>query len=102
MPSKRKMVSWFVIDEAQIKTGSEFFWLRVAVESKTQAILRTKTSKERNMSVAERFLLGIVEEHGKHPVSTDGGTWYPQACRFPKLGHHIHLPYGKSLIERAV
>ena len=30
--------------------------------------------------VAERFILKVVDEHGKHPVSTDGGTWYPQAC----------------------
>jgi hypothetical protein len=29
----------------------------------------------------------------KNPVSTDdgSGTWYyPQACRFLKLGHHTH------------
>ncbi len=25
----------------------------------------------------ERFISDVVEEHGKHPVSTDGGTWYP-------------------------
>jgi len=26
-----------------------------------------------------------------HPVSTDGSTWYPQACRFLKLQHHHPL-----------
>ena len=32
--------------------------------------------------VAERFLSHIVKEYGQHPVSTtDGGTWYPQACK---------------------
>jgi putative transposase len=36
------------------------------------------------MFVAERFLSNIVDEYGYHPVSTDGGTWYPQACRFLK------------------
>ena len=30
----------------------------------------------------------LVKIHGKHPVSTDGGTWYPQACRFLRLKHH--------------
>jgi hypothetical protein len=29
------------------------------------------------------------------------GTWYPQTCKFLKLKHHhIHLLYGKSIIER--
>ncbi len=37
------------------------------------------------MFVAERFLDGLVKIHGKHPVSTDGGTWYPQACQSIKL-----------------
>ena len=54
------------------------------------------------MFVAERFISDVVEEHGKHPISTDGGTWYPQACRFLKLTHHIHSSYEKSLIERTM
>ena len=54
------------------------------------------------MFVAERFLSGIVKEYGRHPVSTDGGTWYPMACRFLRLKHHIHSSYEKSLIERAM
>jgi putative transposase len=74
MSSNRKMVSQFIIDQTQIKIGSEFFWLWIAIEPKTQAILRTKISKERNMLVAERFMLDIVEEYGKHSVSTDGAT----------------------------
>ena len=28
--------------------------------------------------------------------------WYPQACRFLRLHHHIHSPYEKSIIERTV
>ena len=71
MSSKRKMASQFIIDETQIKIGSEFLWLWIVIEPKTQAILRTIISKERNMFVAERFLLDIVEEDGKHAVSTD-------------------------------
>jgi putative transposase len=37
------------------------------------------------MFVAERFLSNVVKEYGEHSVSTDGGTWYPQACQFLKL-----------------
>ena len=48
-------------------------------------------SKERNMLIAERFLSGVVKIHGKQPLSTDGGTWYPMACRF--LGLKLHIFY---------
>jgi putative transposase len=55
------------------------------------------------MLVAERFTEGLAEIHGKRPVSTDGGgTWYPQACGFLNLKHHIHSPLEKSLIEGTV
>jgi putative transposase len=54
------------------------------------------------MFVAERFLYDIVEVYGQYPVSTDGGTWYPQACKFLKIDHHIHSPFEKSIIERTI
>ena len=54
------------------------------------------------MFIAERFISGLIKIHGPHPVSTDGGTWYPQACRFLKLSHHIHSFYQKSIIERTM
>ena len=54
--------------------------------------------------VAERFLSSIVNEYGEHPISTDGGgTWYPQACKFLKIGHHIHSIYTrmkKALLKK--
>lgn len=54
------------------------------------------------MFVAEGFMLYIVDEYGEHPVSMDGGTWYPQAYRFLKLNHHVHSFYEKSLVERTI
>ncbi|MDR4492384.1 MAG: hypothetical protein R2685_16060 [Candidatus Nitrosocosmicus sp.] len=54
------------------------------------------------MLISERFLSDLVKIHGKHPVSTDGGTWYPQACAFLKIDHHVHSPLEKSLIERTM
>ena len=95
-------ISAFIIDETQIKVGSEFIWLWVAIETETKNIVATSISKERNMFVAERFLYNITKDYGKHPVSTDGGTWYPQACKFLKLQHHIHSAYEKSIIERTI
>jgi putative transposase len=52
--------------------------------------------------IAERFLSDIVYKHGKYPISTNGGTWYPQACRFLKLNHHLHSHYEKSIIEKTM
>jgi putative transposase len=99
---KRSNISEFIIDETQISLGSELIWLWVAIEPENRQILALSISKERNMFVAERFIAGLVKEHGKHLVSTDGGTWYPQARRFLKIRHHIHSPFEKGLIERTM
>ncbi len=99
---KRSKISEFIVDETQIKVGSEYIWLWIVIEPKNRTILALSISKERNMFVAEKFLSDIVKEYGKHPVSTDGGTWYPQACIFLKLRHHIHSPYEKSIMERTI
>ncbi|MDN5847828.1 MAG: hypothetical protein L0H53_16305 [Candidatus Nitrosocosmicus sp.] len=54
------------------------------------------------MLIAEKFISDLVMVYAKHPVSTDGGTWYPQACEFLKMDHHIHSSWEKSLIERTI
>ena len=99
---KRKRVSEFIIDETQIKVGSEVIWLWVAIGYESKEITGINISKERNMFAAERFLSNIIKEYGNHPVSSDGGTWYPQACRFLKLVHHLHSSFEKSIIERTM
>ena len=70
------------------------------IELESKEILSISISKERNMFVAERFLSDIVNEYREHPISTDGGTRYPQACKFLELNHHIHSFLEKSIIER--
>ena len=30
------------------------------------------------MLIAERFIASLIDKYGKHPILTDGGTWYPQ------------------------
>ena len=95
-------INEFVVDVTQIKVGSELIWLWVAIEPKDKEILSITISKERNMFVAERFLSHIVKEYGQHSISTDGGTWYPQACKFLKINHHIHSSFEKSIIERTM
>ena len=100
--STKTKVSEFIIDETLIKIGSDLIWLWVAIEPKHKQILHIDISFERTMLVAERLISSLVDKYGKHPVSTDGGTWYPQACQFLKLDHHIHSFYEKSIIERTI
>jgi len=92
----------YIIEETEIRIGSELIWLWVAIDNKTKRILRLSISKQRNMFIAERFIADLVKNHGKHPISTDGETWYSQACRFLKLRHHAYSAYEKSIIERTM
>ncbi len=61
----------FIVDETTIKAGSEYVWLWVAMEPKNKQILTLSIYRERNIFVAERFLLAIVKDYGKRPVPTD-------------------------------
>ena len=103
MLSSRKIsVTEFIIDETIIKVGSEYICLWIAIENDNREILQISISKERNMFVAERFIQSLIRKYGEHPVSTDGGTWYPQACRFLKIKHNLHSAFEKSIIERTI
>ena len=98
--AKRKRISEFIIDETLLKIGSSYMWIWVAIEPKAKEILGISMSNEGNMLLtAERFISSLTNNYGRHPVSTDGGTWYPQACRLLDRRHHIRYSYGKSLTE---
>jgi putative transposase len=75
--SKRKKIEEYIVDETLIQDGSELVWLWVAIGPENRQILALSISKERNMRIAERFLSGLARVYGKHPISTDGGIWYP-------------------------
>ncbi|HEY6535387.1 MAG TPA: DDE-type integrase/transposase/recombinase [Candidatus Nitrosocosmicus sp.] len=99
---KNKKIQEYIIDETAIKAGSELIWIWVVIEPTIKEILLFYISKERNMFVAERVLSEVVNKYGLHSVSSDGGTWYPQACKFLKLKHRIHSFYEKNIIERTM
>ena len=100
--TRRKKISEYIVDETILQVGPQYIWLWVAIEPENGQILAQNITQERNMFIAERFLSGVVRYYGIHPVSTDGGTWYPMACKFLKLKHHIHSYLEKSLIERTM
>jgi putative transposase len=86
----------------KVVDSSEYIWLWVAIEPESKGILGFSISKERNMLIAERFVSKLVNIYGPHPVSTDRGIWYPQACRFLKLKYHIHSSFEKSIMKRTI
>ena len=85
-----------------LKVGENYVWLWVAIEPIDMIVLGIRISFERTMLVAERFIQKLATEYGKHPVRTDGGTWYPQACKFLGLDHHLHSSFEKSIIELTI
>ncbi len=99
---KRKRISAFIIDETVIQIGNHNYWLWIPIEPIHKSVLGIHISEERNMFVAENFLSSLVDKYGIHTIYTDGGTWYPQACRFLHLKHRLHSSLEKSLIERVM
>ena len=87
-----------------IQIGSKYYWwLWIAIESSHKAaILAIQIYEHRNMLVLSAFLESLVSKYGRHPVYSNGGTWYPEACTFLHLKHHLHSPLDKSMIERVM
>ena len=100
--NERKRISSFIIDETVIQIGNHNYWLWIATEPIHRTILGIHISNERNIFVVENFIRSLVSKYGRHTVYTDGGTWYPQACRFLHLKHRLHSSLEKSLIERVM
>lgn len=84
-----------------IQIGSKHYWLWIAIEPVHKAVLG-HISEHRNMLVLSSFLESLVSKYGRHPVYSDGGTWYPEACKVIGLKHHLHSPLDKSMIERVM
>ena len=51
------------------------------------------------MFVVEIFISVLIKIYGKRPISIEGGTWYPQDCKFLKLEHHFNSSFEKSMLE---
>ena len=54
--------------------------------------------------MAERFISRLIKIHGKHNISTDGEAHgiHLKLVSFLKIDHHLHSPFGKSIIERTM
>ena len=69
----------YIVDETMLKVGSEYIWLWIAIEPENKQILALYVSKERNMFVAEHFLLDVVHNYGIRtvfqPMVEPGTQW---------------------------
>jgi putative transposase len=99
---RRKKIEGFIVDETLLKVNNQFVWVWIAIDSIDKIILGIRISFERTILIAERFIKNLVKRYGKHPVSTDGGTWYPQQYKFLKLEHHLYSLYEKNIMERTM
>ncbi|MDR4510375.1 MAG: hypothetical protein MRJ93_01560 [Nitrososphaeraceae archaeon] len=63
-------------------------------------MLGIHTYKERNMFGAENFICYLVSKYGKHPVYTDGGTWFNEACNVVGLNHYLNSSIDKYMVKR--
>ena len=54
---KWKRVSAFIIDETVIQIGNQHFWLWICIEPIHSSVLGIYISNERNMLIAEKFIL---------------------------------------------
>ena len=97
-----KRVDAFLVDETYVQVGSFEAWIWVAIEPVHRFILGVYLSRHQNMLIAEAFLKTLIGRYGRHVVYSDGGSWYPEACKSLGLEHRLHSPYEKSLIERVM
>ncbi len=97
-----KKIKEYIVDETYQ------CWIRISValdcyniepenrqaNSRTDHIQIVKHAHSRKIPVS----LGQYSWNGKHPVSTDGGTWYPMACKVLELKHHIIIPMRRKTL----
>ena len=81
------------------KIGSQHFWLWFCIEP-IHSSVREFTYLRREICLLLKNSLHSVSKYGRHPVYTDGGTWYDEACNILRLKHYLHSPFQKSLMKR--
>lgn len=96
----RRMVSCILVDETMIQIARVKVWLWVAFEPCNRAFLGFHISYQTNILDAYVFLKRLRHRYGRKPIYTDGASWYPEACRWLRLDHHVYGPEWKNLMEK--
>jgi transposase-like protein len=66
--TKDKNIDDFIIDETQIRVGSQYFWLWVGtIKPKHRQILQIDIFWE-NMLIVKRFIASLIKTYDKHSI----------------------------------
>jgi putative transposase len=96
----RKLVRTIFVDETMIKVRGRRMWVWVAFEPQLKVFLAFHISYNQSILDAHVFLKEIRRRYGRKPIWTDDAAWYPEACRWSRLEHHVYSQELKNQIER--
>ncbi|MGH9917271.1 MAG: DDE-type integrase/transposase/recombinase [Nitrososphaerales archaeon] len=96
----RKLVSVIFVDETMIRIRGREAWVWVAYEPGLRVFLAFHVSYNRSILDVHTFLKRLRSAYGMKPIWTDEGTFYPEACRWLRLEHHVYPTEWKNIIER--
>jgi putative transposase len=96
----RRVVRCLLVDETMIRVGGLQAWVWVAFEPHLRCFLAFHLSWQQSSLAAYLFLKELRARYGRRPIYTDGAGWYPPACRWLRLEHHVYAGEWRSLMER--
>ncbi len=96
----RRLVSLIFVDETMIRIRGREAWVWVAFEPGLRVFLAFHISYNRSILDAHTFLKRLRSRYGMKPIWTDEGLFYPEACRWLRLDHHVCPTEWKNFIER--
>lgn len=96
----RRLVSCIFVDETMIKVKGKQEWVWIAFEPGLRCFLAFHISYNQSILDAHTFLKELRTRYGLKPIWTDDASWYPEACRWLRLEHHVYGEEWKNLIER--
>ena len=73
--NKRKKINEFIIDETQLKVGSKYVWLWVAIEPKTSKSSILIYPLKEQCFVAECFIASLINNFGKYLFQHQTTVW---------------------------
>src|ERR1700737_4256356 len=87
----RRLVRLIFVDETMIKIRGRQVWVWVAYEPRLKVFLSFRISYNRSTLDAYLFLKEVRRRYGRSkPIWTDDATFYPEACRWLRLQHHVY------------
>ncbi|MDG6926543.1 MAG: IS6 family transposase [Nitrososphaerota archaeon] len=100
LETDRRLVSAIFVDETMIRIRGKRAWVWVAFEPGPRTFLAFRITYNQSVPDAYLFLKELRIRYGRKPIWTDEGAWYPEACRWARLEHHVYGTELKNQIER--